>query len=1241
MIHVFNGINEKTTYTFNGKLRDNVPGINWDNSVILKSGYRITPDYDVQKDDVIYIRKTPGDPVTVAIVVGVIAIVAAGVAVGVSIYQNRKAQEALDEANRKSKALQEQSGKLPFIRGARNQAATGRTFPYMLGKSLMTPYRLCPAHYTIAGTRGSEQYYNVVLEVAYNSLVFDKIKMGETVIKQFSGSTPQDGVFTFDAGTYYDERNLIEIKQTGAFTNDDFNKKIICTELSTEIPHQHASSDPDENAKIEAEWRAGVVQELPTNAQSVELIALFDGLQKFTDAWEPDTITLSPQWANVDNPSESDWHDFSSGFNQEGTYSNTFTYNTRQQMRFVAKQDFTAAQAYGKNMRVRIRRLTPKEESNAKDTVYLLAVQTKCYDAKKSTSSSLVTADVLEPRERDKCVRIGLRIAANINTEGQLDAISVIAQGCARTWNGSAWSETKTPTSNLAAWALEILTSPHHKPSQYSDEELDLDTFGAWYEYCDEQGFYADGVITRNTKKQTIIETLCGNSNTALVYNPMTGLIEAAIDNGRDYSVALLNSENIIGISTVKKFERKTDGKKVTYVNGAAGYDVDSVSFMRDGGDYDPTSDTLTEAALEYITTYEHAFKYAWRKMAEEIAQPRVITVRAGRESAYYPLYSRVELQHKSLKIGLAHGIIKALVWQNSYLQKIILDGSVIFPANIACGVIINCISDNGRGLLALKVEGTGKTDTLDVITTLRNNAPVIPAPGNALSFGELDNEGEFTTITSSMKITNAEETDDGFTLTLVDYNPALYEYGTLPEYKTNITKIPNSSDKTIAEQRDYLTEGDAQAVATEAAQAVTGDMVQAAVDTIQNGYRFTNIYNVRPVTDTLEEIIARLDDDARNSSASISISEDEILLQVQDMERELVGLIDIQAGAVTALVQGGGATGQMSLTLNLPIMIDAATRAALITASTEAKVNAVYGLVEGTSYYGIKGNASNAAVKALWDDAIAGGLLASQIVLSADQINIAGKTIYTSSKSDSVANAAQSAAESTAETNRQALITALSQDATQGHTVIDGGYLKTALIDVETILAQNIVLKQQGYIKSYNYAEDSNGVPTAGFMLDEANNIIKAYDMRANGGTFENILVQDSEFKGVANVNALNLITRAGDIEICDGLSQTGVSTRYRVTRMTNLARGKLRVEVEVYNISGTVTVYVHSGDEVFTIGTASSITTLTKDIDVVPGELVFRLSSADATIHFHIKTDYRNDLLGAMMATTIHYNN
>ena len=1056
LIHVFDGLNHNTSYTFNGRLRDHIKGVNWENSIILRGGYRVDADYEVQPDDIIYVRKTPAAATTVAIVAIAAVAITAGVVAGVSIYKQKQAEKEMEAAQKAAKAGAEQTGKLPFVKGARNQAATGQTFPYIIGETLFTPYRLCPAHYTIAGTKGEEQFYNVVLECGYNNLVIDKIKMGETVIKAFSGDAPQNGEYSWDEGTYYDERNKIEIRQSGDFINSDFNEKIVMTELTEEIPHEHASSDPDENARIEAKWQAGVVQELPSRPMKVELIALFDGLQRYDDGWKSQTITLQPQWTNNPDAASPTWHDFDTGFIQNGTASNEFTYNTKQQMRYSAVQTFTAAQAYGKKISVRVRRTTPKAESNAKDTVYLLAVQTTCYDAKKSTSSSLVAAKVLEDAERDKCTRLGIRVAANANTSGNLDAFSIITRACARTWDGSAWSNAKTPTSNLAAWVLEIMTSDKHAPSQYADAELDLPSFGAWYTYCQTQGFRADGVICKATKKKSVIETLCKNGNAALVFNPMTGKIEVAIDNGRDYSIALLNSDTIQTISTTKEFKRKTTGKKVTYVNKDEDYDADSVIFMRDGGDYDPQTDTLTQTALEYITTYQHAFKYAWRQMAEEMAQPRVATVKVGREAAYYPIFSRVELQHKSLKIGLSHGKIIGLKWQSGLLKEIYIEGTVTFPANVACGVIINCVSDSGRGLCALKVTGTGTTSTLTVTTTIRQSADIIPRAGDYFSFGKLDNDGNFTTVTNTMKITNAEETDDGYTLTLVDYNAALYTYGTLPEYKSNLTKTPDGSKKTVESQRDYVQQGEAEALASGA--------VQAAVDTTIKGVRFTNVYKVKPVEMSLEEIVAKMDADARNASASISISEDEILLQVSDMERELVGLIDIQAGAVTALVEGGGASGQLSLSINLPVMIDEATRTKLIEASSELKVNRVYAKLAGMDYYGIKGNAGDDAIKALWDDALAANLLASQIDLTATQINVAAEHV---------------------------VITG--QGSTQGQTIIDGGYLRTALIDVQNILTKNIMVKDKGVLRSANYngTIDANGNITAygsaGWAIDHA----------------------------------------------------------------------------------------------------------------------------------------------------------
>lgn len=539
-IHVYNGIGQDvTTYKASGVLKEVLPAIDWSRALILKAGKAISCDYEAQDDDIIFIRKLPKDPVSALIAVTVVlavAGIAGGVYVGVKLYEQRMQLEALQKAQKNAKA-KNAIERLPFVKGAQNRAATGQYFPYTIGESLFTPYLLCPSYYTIEGSRGEDQYLNLVLECGFNDILIKKLQMKNTSVKTWDTETPQNGVFHFDAGTYYDSRNRIEIRQTGDFTIGAFNKKVIGVGVNKQIPHEHAGEDAEENARIEKEWKAGVVQELASNPMAVEVIVLFDGLRKFEDdAWKAQSVTLQVEWTNNPEDAEPVWTPFDSGFIQNGTMSNTFTYNTRKQMRYCATQTFTASQSYGKKISVRVKRVTPKAKSNSQENVILLAVQTTCYDAKKSNKDTLAAAQVLEADKRDKCTRIGIRVIANENTTDMLDSFSVIQSGLARIWDKTAkrWSNAKAPTRNLASWVLEILTSPHHKPSQYADDELDLASFGAWYEYCEKMGFYADGVITRGEKKKNTIDTLCQNGNAALVYNEFTGKIEAAVGYPQD-----------------------------------------------------------------------------------------------------------------------------------------------------------------------------------------------------------------------------------------------------------------------------------------------------------------------------------------------------------------------------------------------------------------------------------------------------------------------------------------------------------------------------------------------------------------------------------------------------------------------------------------------------------------------------------------------------------------------------------
>lgn len=818
--------NDVSFINISGKISDCIDA-DWDQYILLRAGERVTPDLVPEASDIIYMRRIPRGT-AVAITLGVVALVGA-VGAGVYSYVQQKKineyQEKLAE-NQKKMSAGSTVQKLPYVRGASNSPATGHSFPYILGETLFTPYKLCPDHISISGTDGADQYWYMVMECGFSSLCFRKMMLGSNKIISFSGDTPQSGTFSFDQGAYYDAGNFAEIRQTGNFTEPEFNRKVIYSNFMEEIPHRHIPSDAtqQEAQEIEDEWRRGLVKQLPDHVMSVEVIIMFDGLRKFDEddgAWVSASATLQVQWANVDSPEESDWHDFDLAFNQNGTRSNSFSRNARKQLRYSTTQTFTPAQTMGKNVSVRIRRTTPKSSGTAKDTVYLMAVQSSIYDAEKSTSQEFVPAMPLEAPQRDKCTRIGIRIKSTSATDGYMDSFSVVQCGCCRTWDGSAWSIAKVPERNLAAWVLEILTSGIHEPSRYLDTELDLETFGEWYEYCEENGIYADGAVTDATAKKGLLEKLLANGNAAFVQNETSGLMEVAVDSGRDYPVALLTSDNMISMTATKTVRRIADGVKVTYVNRDAGYEADSVTFMRDGGGYDPASDTLTTTALSYITDFTQAYRRAWRTMAEEIARPMSATVKVGQGGGFYRLFDCVDLQHDSLSIGLGHGIVKSLAWTNGTLSHIELAGFVDFPQSGRCGVIINCTST--PGVIPLEVSGTGRTSILTVVTELSENARKIPSPGDALSFGLLDGDSGFSRITTRMLITDVSPDDDGYTLQLTEYNGDVYTYGTLPEYRSNITPRPESTKLSLKDVREYAELSDVSAAVT-ALEAGTGD---------------------------------------------------------------------------------------------------------------------------------------------------------------------------------------------------------------------------------------------------------------------------------------------------------------------------------------------------------------------------------------------------------------------------------
>ena len=1063
-------------------IKESFPDFDLENAIIVVNNKIVKSDYITKENDIITIRLTPSLTKALIITGIVLGAVALGVAIwgGIEAYNAKVAAEEAQEELEKVKKLTNKSDidNRPFLRGASNTLATGNSQPYIIGRHFFTPYLLCSPFYKITGTDGADEYTYTVLECGFNKQIIQKLAIDDIVIKSFSQTSPQEGAYNLDTGIFAED-GRVEIAQDGALLTDlpELNYKVESKSCNDEIPH---------DSDVTAGTKEYLTYTLNPYAKDVDIAITFPyGLYAQNDSGDKieTQVNITPQFS-LDGGST--WENFT--FNNNGTQTTLFKRDiSSKELRFVAHKDFTAAnystlRANGQTaIYIRVRSDGNTGDSMIHNDCYVLYYQSVCYDPDKSTSE-LVPCRVVEDRERAYCTILGLKLKASKINEDKLQKINIISQGVARTWNGTEWSSTKSATRNPAAWVLEIETSDSHPASKYDDSEIDLDSFGDYYEWCELNGYKFDWVITQNTKKDDVLNYIL-EATGAVIYTDIYGRRAVAFDHPQENALAVYNPQNIITIQNKKTFGRRTDGLRIKWVNCENDlFQEDTYLLMREGQTL--TADSIIkDLTVTGVTTFDHIVKYARRLMAIETLRPKTTVIDVGNEGVFYTPLSKILIQDDSLKIGIGKGFtIRECLYQGGLLKKIYTNELLTFDPLKTYGIIVNCFSDDDMKPIAIKIEGEGTTNELMVISSIRTSDTFKPEEGNIFSFGELDIDGEFTKVTTEYLIGNIKRSDKGFNLELVNYNEAIYDSGTIPEYKSNMTKKSSPDNKAIPADsvtHEELLDTVATVDGTKAAQEAANEVV--------HGIHFTNVHRIKDMELSLEEILSKIDQDRQEAAAGISVSEEEVLIKVADTEEglysaidltkdeilatvadteeglysaidltkdeilatvadteeELRALVDVQSSAITAIVQGGGATGQMSLSLELPVMIDAATRAQFVQASTEEKVAAVYAQLEGTSgagiRYAIKGNASNADVKALWDDAVAGALIASQIDLTATQIHINAQNVQI-----------------------------------DGETIINNAKkIKTALIDVDTLLGNNAFFTGEIWASESRFEKD------------------------------------------------------------------------------------------------------------------------------------------------------------------------
>lgn len=758
-------------------IRDNFPGLDLSKRIILVNGIETSQDYIAQVDDIIMIRSVPYAIATVVIVALAVVVTVGAVVGGVALYRMKK---QLDELQNSLKNVNESVRNIPYLRGAQNALATGQSQPYIIGEHLFTPYLIAGTYSKLAGTDGADQYFYAVLENGFNKQVIRNLKCDDVVLKDWGGAltTPQEGISTFDVSSvFYDASSLIEVAQDGnAFATAEFNKKVFESSPGTQLLK---ADHPDYE---------DLVFTLPEKSRSAEVCILINGLRAYSDDGTKinRSITVIPEYQLATGGA---WTAFT--FNQNGSASNTFDRNEIKQLRFAAKINFTYAQVKDLTapVKIRLRCTTNVYDGSVRDDVYAQWIQSEIYDPIASAAiNNFVDEPILGATERAVSTLVGLKIKVTASNEEKLSKINCISSGVARTWNGSAWSAGRVPTSNPAAWLLEVLTSHTHNASQADDSEIDLDSFGDLYDYCETNDLKIDMVLVEGDTKESVLSRILETCFSVL-YRDIYGQISVATDAPKANAIALFNTQNVISFENTKSLNRRTDGIKISYVSRDAGYVQSSYLIMRSG--VTRTADSiLRDVSVSGIVEYEHIVKYARRLMAIEALRPKTISVQVGKEGIYYTPLSKVLIQHPSLKVGIGSAEIKYVIDNGTHITGLVLYEPVSYdPDNVnGFGSVIAAVGDDYYTPLAVAYTADETSPVeIELVTPIALGAAVIPHAGDVLSYGTLVG-GLFDLITTPMLIAGVTPNDQGHTLQLIDYDTNIYTTGTIPEYTPNFT---------------------------------------------------------------------------------------------------------------------------------------------------------------------------------------------------------------------------------------------------------------------------------------------------------------------------------------------------------------------------------------------------------------------------------------------------------------------
>ena len=298
-----------------------------------------------------------------------------------------------------------------------------------------------------------------------------------------------------------------------------------------------------------------------------------------------------------------------------------------------------------------------------------------------------VSGDVLDESILPSVNQIAFEATAYKGLSGTIKKFNYIGEARIPVWNGTDWN-TISESENPAAIIRYLLTDSLANPRPISPDLIDNDSLVMLYNWCEQEGYKADGIVSEATKTMDVINEILKNCQGAMI-PLLNGKHTFAIDGNEKTPKGMFNQHNSWDFTWSPTLGRQTEAIRASFTD-SEDYTQDEVTvYWYDGAVHNEIKAGTTDADyllvkkdLKYVTDRASVIKSITYELLCTQTKRNNFEFSVNLEALNMTLLDRVYVSNSANMQNESTGLIKRVLTDNGNITGFELYSDIEIPTD-------------------------------------------------------------------------------------------------------------------------------------------------------------------------------------------------------------------------------------------------------------------------------------------------------------------------------------------------------------------------------------------------------------------------------------------------------------------------------------------------------------------------------------------------------------------------------